>query len=309
MIQADGLIIAGGRPKIPTPIWFRSDCMGRVCGEGWRVRRDRCACARMTRGRLKPGTPDPEGSPHRRGSGLALRSPPPTLHATNMVVALTGLLAGFTHVLSGPDHLAAVAPLAVRSHQDSWRTGLRWGFGHSAGVGMVGVLAFAFRGALPLERISAWSEGLVGVLLVGIGLWALRKASRIQVHGHWHQHEGETHQHLHFHGPGHSHKAEKVPSHRHTHAAFGIGTLHGLAGSSHLLGVLPALALPTWWQAAAYLLAFGFGTLLAMAGFAAALGRIACWFKISHLVAYRTMMYVSAAAAFGVGTWWLGQMG
>jgi len=28
-------------------------------------------------------------------------------------------------------------------------------------------------------------------------------------------------------------------------AAFGVGTLHGLAGSSHLLGVLPALALPS----------------------------------------------------------------
>ncbi len=224
-----------------------------------------------------------------------------------MLVVLTGLLAGFTHVLSGPDHLAAVAPLAVRSHQASWRTGLRWGFGHSAGVAVVGVLAFALRGALPLEKISGWSERLVGVLLLGIGGWALRQALRVQVHGHRHDHGNGAHEHLHFHGVGQGPGHGKAPSHRHTHAAFGIGTLHGLAGSSHFVGVLPTLALPTWWQALAYLLAFGVGTVLAMAGFASALGRVSGWFQITHLQAYRTLMYGAAAAAFGVGGWWVWQ--
>jgi hypothetical protein len=32
-----------------------------------------------------------------------------------MLIALTGALAGFFHVLAGPDHLAAVGPLAIES--------------------------------------------------------------------------------------------------------------------------------------------------------------------------------------------------
>jgi len=57
-----------------------------------------------------------------------------------VLAILTGLLAGGVHVLSGPDHLAAVAPLAVQD-RSAWRSGLRWGLGHSSGVLLVGVLS------------------------------------------------------------------------------------------------------------------------------------------------------------------------
>jgi sulfite exporter TauE/SafE len=221
-----------------------------------------------------------------------------------MLVAFTGFLAGFTHVLSGPDHLAAVTPLAVESRRESWRPGLRWGFGHSAGVAVVGLLAFVLREALPIERISVWSERLVGVVLVGVGLWAVRRALRIRIHTDWHEHDGEKHRHVHLHGPGNPRGKRG-----HTHAAFGIGTLHGLAGSSHFFGVLPALALPDVWHAAFYLLAFGAGTVAAMSGFSAVFGRLAGWFALSHLEAYRGLMYASAAGALGVGGWWLWQAG
>ena len=42
-----------------------------------------------------------------------------------MLIAFTGLLAGCFHVLSGPDHLAAVAPLALSSRTRAWREGWR----------------------------------------------------------------------------------------------------------------------------------------------------------------------------------------
>ena len=45
-----------------------------------------------------------------------------------------GLFAGFLHVLTGPDHLAAVAPSAALRGMDAWRSGLRWRIGHSSGV-------------------------------------------------------------------------------------------------------------------------------------------------------------------------------
>jgi len=66
------------------------------------------------------------------------------------LTVLTGLLAGAFHVLSGPDHLAAVAPLALSSEgRHAWREGWRWGLGHTAGVIVVALVALALRGLLP----------------------------------------------------------------------------------------------------------------------------------------------------------------
>src|SRR5207249_2193668 len=106
-----------------------------------------------------------------------------------MLAIFTGLAAGSVHVWSGPDHLAAIAPLAVRRTHRAWAPGLRWGLGHSAGVGLVGLLSLWLRDLLPVNLLSTWGERTVGVMLFGIGLWALRKAFRI--HAHEHEHDGE----------------------------------------------------------------------------------------------------------------------
>ena len=180
-----------------------------------------------------------------------------------MISALTGLIAGIVHVWSGPDHLAAIAPLAVRVPRRAWLPGARWGFGHSAGVGVIGLLSLWLRDWLPVDLLSAWGERLVGVMLFGIGLWALRRALKHNVHAHEHEHDGQAHVHFHTHSHGKNHNQNDA--HHHGHAAFGIGILHGLAGSSHFLGVLPILAFPTRTQALAYLAAFGVGTVLSMA--------------------------------------------
>lgn len=225
------------------------------------------------------------------------------------IAVLSGLLAGFLHVLSGPDHLAAVAPLAVSAHRRAWLAGVRWGLGHSAGVVLVGVLALALREVLPLERLSAWSERLVGVVLLGLGVWSARQALRVEVHAHVHEHDGSAHEHVHFHAPGHAHAVsaagESGNRHVHAHAAFGIGTLHGLAGSSHFLGVLPSLAFPTRAESVAYLVAFGAGTVGAMAGFSFGLGAVTALFGRPSARCHRGLMYACAAAAFSVGGWWL----
>src|SRR5215470_3679414 len=112
-----------------------------------------------------------------------------------MIVALTGMVAGILHVWSGPDHLAAIAPLAVRRPRRSWVAGARWGIGHSAGVALIGLLSLWFRESIPKELVSSWGERVVGVMLIGIGYWGLRKAFRI--HAHEHEHDGDRHVHLH----------------------------------------------------------------------------------------------------------------
>jgi ABC-type nickel/cobalt efflux system permease component RcnA len=221
-----------------------------------------------------------------------------------MILALLGgWLAGMVHVWSGPDHLTAIAPLAVRRPRRAWVPGVRWGFGHSAGVALVGLLSLWLRDLLPVDLLSSWGERLVGVMLFGIGLWGLRKAFSKQIHSHEHRHNGETHVHIHVHSHTISH--ERSEAHRHSHAAFGIGILHGLAGSSHFLGVLPILAFPKLAQAVAYLAGFGFGTVVSMALFSSFIGILTERYAIGSDRAYRRMMSVCSLAAIGVGSFWL----
>jgi hypothetical protein len=178
---------------------------------------------------------------------------------------ITGLFAGLVHVWSGPDHLAAVAPLSVQRSRRSWSVGVRWGLGHSSGVLLIGLIALLFREALPLGNVSSVAERLVGIVLIGIGIWGMRQAFSQRVHSHPHRHGDDSHTHFHVH-------ATENRRHVHTHAAFAIGSLHGVAGSSHFIGVLPALAFPNVLATAGYLAGYAAGTVIGMAGFSAVIG-------------------------------------
>ena len=224
-----------------------------------------------------------------------------------MISVVTGLVLGAIHVVSGPDHLAAVAPFAAESRRKAWEVGLRWGVGHAGGVLFIGLLSLLLRDWLPLDAISSWSERLVGVVLIGIGLWGVRRALSGRVHTHEHEHDGEKHVHIHTHDGAttHTHSHGSAVEHRHTHAAFAVGTLHGVAGSSHFLGVLPALAFPTMTEAVWYLTAFGIGTVAAMMVFSSLVGWSARSLAASGAQAYRQMMGFCSLAAVVVGGWWL----
>ncbi len=224
-----------------------------------------------------------------------------------MISVFTGLVAGAIHVVSGPDHLAAVAPFAAESRRKAWEVGLRWGVGHAGGVLFIGLLSLLLRDWLPVDAISSWSERLVGVALIGIGLWGARRALRGHVHTHEHDHNGQRHLHIHTHdgATAHSHPQEGGVEHRHAHTAFAVGTLHGVAGSSHFLGVLPSLALPTVTEAVWYLAAYGVGTVVAMVAFSSLVGWSARNLAASSAQAYRQMMAVCSLAAVVVGGWWL----
>lgn len=219
-----------------------------------------------------------------------------------MISLFTGLIAGAAHVWSGPDHLAAIAPLAVRRPRRSWLPGIRWGIGHSAGVASIGLLSLWLRELLPVQWLSLWGERLVGVMLIGIGLWALRRALQKSVHTHEHEHDGERHVHIHTHVHPENH--ETAGAHQHAHAAFGIGTLHGLAGSSHFLGVLPALAFPTTQQAITYLVAFGAGTVASMALFSWVMGLLSTRLLRAGVQVYRALLTGCAVMAMAVGGFW-----
>jgi ABC-type nickel/cobalt efflux system permease component RcnA len=220
-----------------------------------------------------------------------------------MMFFLAGLVAGVAHVLSGPDHLAAIAPLAFNRAKRGWMAGLSWGMGHGAGVLLIALAALLLRDLLPVEKISPVSQRLVGVLLIAIGFWALRKALNGRLHAHEHQHGGETHVHWHTHGA--RVEPHRAAEHRHTHAAVGIGALHGIAGAAHFAGVLPALAIGSRSSALVYLAGFTIGTIFGMTLFAGAVGflRTRTGIRIDHL--YRAGMGACAVAAFCVGGYWI----
>ncbi len=201
-----------------------------------------------------------------------------------MIATLAGLLAGLVHALSGPDHLSAVAPLVASETRRRWRLGLLWGIGHSFGVWAVGLLALALRGFLPVASLSSWSERLVGAVLIGVGLWGLRRtfAARLP-----HTHTAEEH--------------GKRPG----GAAMWIGGLHGLAGSSHILGLLPALALPSRAASLGYIVGFGFGAVAAMTAFSSAFGLVAARVTARGPRAYQALLASSSAAAIVIGGYWL----
>ena len=94
----------------------------------------------------------------------------------------------------------------------------------------------------------------------------------------------------------------------HSGAAFGVGILHGLAGTAHFLGILPALAFPSAREAVAYVAAFGVGTILAMSGFAALIGWVAHRFADRGQVLYRAMLIGFGIVAIAVGLLWLGRL-
>jgi hypothetical protein len=215
-----------------------------------------------------------------------------------MLTALTGAMAGLFHVLSGPDHLAAVAPIAVADRERGWLAGWTWGLGHASGVVVVAVIAILLRDALPpIEVISAWSERLVGGALIAVGLWALRRSARIKPSAH--AHGTAAHDHLHVQaGP------RWLRRMGHVHASFCLGVLHGVAGSSHFFGVLPALALPTRGAALSYIAAFGVGTVAAMTLFAAAAGLAGTRTRHSASL-QRAMLLTAAVVAIVVGGVWL----
>ena len=173
------------------------------------------------------------------------------------VVILTGILAGFIHVVSGADHLIAMAPSAIKSPKIAIRNSISWGLGHSSGVFLLAVLAIFIKDIASLNKVSNFAEFLVGISLLIVGVFAIKNFLELNIHSHFHKHNGVAHRHLHF------HTKEQKQYNKHSHALTGLGLLHGIAGGSHFLAVLPALALPLP-NAFAYLISYLIGSLISM---------------------------------------------
>jgi ABC-type nickel/cobalt efflux system permease component RcnA len=224
---------------------------------------------------------------------------------------LSGIIASAIHVVSGPDHLAAVTPIVVESKRKAWRVGLFWGLGHIAGMLAIGLLVFFFKELIPFEAISAYSEQLVGIILLVLGIWIFvrlfRKKQAKHDHPHFHVEGNQAYIHR------HAHQHENADAHEHTHRtkkrrglSFGIGFVHGLAGVSHLILLLPVLSFESSLGSLSYIAGFGIGSVLAMVVYALVIGLLSRKVNAEHHPRLNvSLRFAAGLFALVVGVFWL----
>lgn len=157
-----------------------------------------------------------------------------------MFSLLFALVTGFSHAFEA-DHLLAVSSIVTRrsSLAMAVKDGIAWGLGHTSTIFAIGLLIIVARVAVP-ESTFHYFEGAVGLMLIGLGTYRLLRVLR--------QREAEAHPHPHPQGHG---------------LAYGVGLVHGLAGSGSLV-LLVMSQISVQWAALGYLVLFGIGSVVGM---------------------------------------------
>jgi hypothetical protein len=220
-----------------------------------------------------------------------------------LVAMVTAVALGLRHA-SDPDHLVAASSLVAADGGETRgaaRLGGCWGLGHAGTLVVIGLPLIFLKSALP-GWIERGAERAVGVIIVLLALRIVVKWIRGDFRAGNHRHPPAAsagHRHLHRAGePDHVHRA-RTPQ-----QAFGIGVVHGLAGTGAVVLLLIA-ALPTQLEAAAALLLFAPMTAASMTLWTTAFA----WLLTRRLVAplYRTVL-IPAFGIFGLifGVWYAG---
>jgi sulfite exporter TauE/SafE len=190
-----------------------------------------------------------------------------------LLALAVALVMGLRHA-SDPDHLVAVTSMVAADDGDvrgAASLGVAWGVGHAAMLLAVGLPLIVLETSMPgwLER---GAEMAIGLVIVALGARVIMRWLRPR-------------------------RTYPLRSRR---QAFGIGLLHGLAGSGAVVVLLIA-AVPNHAEAAATLLVFAPATILSMTAFTGAFA----WL-LDH-AAHRVLL-MPAMGVFGVlfGLWYAG---
>ncbi len=216
-----------------------------------------------------------------------------------------GFTAALVHVLTGPDHLAAVTPLVLEKKSKSWKIGLGWGLGHVLGMLLIGLLFYFLKNQIPVENISKNSEKFVGFMLIGIGIWALYRTQQRKkslAYPHTHSQENSTYTHVHKTTGKHQHT--NIKKHN-TVLSFFIGIIHGFAGISHFILMLPVLGYKSATDSIQYMIGFGLGIVSAMTIYALFIDKISGSKHDYHSQKIIWLQYIGAIFAFAIGIYWI----
>ncbi len=187
-----------------------------------------------------------------------------------LAVLSIGLVFGLKHATE-VDHVVAVSTI-VSQHKNVFHSalvGALWGIGHTTSLLVISVVVLTLRVAIP-ERVSGWLELGVAVMIVCLGISALRRALRknADVHVHQHNHDGLSHTHVHFHEEETRHAPATHSHHSHAVSRLGwkpvlIGMVHGLAGSGALT-LLVLTQISSSLTGFFYVATFGLGSIAGM---------------------------------------------
>ncbi len=222
------------------------------------------------------------------------------LEGAPLLVALgIAFVLGLRHA-SDPDHLVAVTSLVASEdsdHRDAARLGAWWGLGHAAMLLAIGLPLIFFKSELP-PWLESGAEKAVGVVILVLAARVIWKWARGDYRAGPHRHGEKGHRHLRREDE-HLHSSARTPA-----QAFGIGVIHGLAGTGAVVLLLLA-AMPTQLEAAAALAVFAPMSIVSMAACTTAFA----WVLTRPLIepAYRTVL-IPALGLFGLmfGLWYVG---
>jgi len=218
---------------------------------------------------------------------------------------LLGFLIGIQHAMEA-DHVAAVASLAsgARTVRQVVRHGVVWGMGHTATLLLFGGAVVLVGTSVP-DTVAQGMEFVVGIMLVGLGLWVLVRLRRERIHFHSHRHDDGR---VHFHA--HSHAGERgrhdPRHHRHDHATrvpvrtLLVGMTHGMAGSAALV-LLSAASAGTAPLGLLYIVIFGAGSILGMAVLSAVISVPMTWAARSLSLGHNVLQLAIGGATIALG--------
>jgi sulfite exporter TauE/SafE len=184
----------------------------------------------------------------------------PNSEQSTTALLVIGFVFGLYHAREA-DHLAAVSAI-VSERKNVFAASIIggfWGLGHTISLFLVGGLVIFAKFQIS-ESTEGILEGIVGIMLVLLGLNAIRKIFTAEkIHAHTHEHDGHEHAHLHMHND----EATEKSHHRFAPRSVAVGMIHGLAGSAGLmLLVLPTIPSPG--VALLYIAIFGIGSIAGM---------------------------------------------
>ena len=219
-----------------------------------------------------------------------------------LVIGL-GLVVGIQHAFE-PDHIAAVSTQISKSNTKSKSTkklikqsitrssflGAIWGAGHTTTLVLIGFLVYALAITIQ-EQVFSGLEFGVGMMLVFLGVTTILNKKIQFKHKHPHQHNDGT---IHF--DEHDHVDS---NHTHTHKAYLIGLVHGLAGSGSLV-VLTAVTLDNVGMVLGFIVIFGIGSMIGMALVGSLMGIPFAFANRIGLI-QKTFRYVAGAFSLVIG--------
>ena len=146
---------------------------------------------------------------------------------------------GFGHAFEA-DHLVAVGNMVTRRNKilPALKDGVFWGLGHTSTIFIIGSVVILFKTSID-PKVFDYFEAFVGIMLIWLGIWR------------WYKYTSQNE----------SNRLETLNSNH--NLAYGIGLIHGLAGSGAMI-LLVMTKIEGVLSSIAFLGIFGLGSIVGM---------------------------------------------